>query len=414
MTDFSNKDNIYFDGAADTAVSLDVQNAMKPYLSGGFVGNAHSIHDYGISASDALSKARQSILEDFGFSHDDGAECFFTSGATESNNWAIYGSLDGADIEHSITLVGATDHASIINPAFRAQKERHTNVCLLDPTPVSGTIGKYGIEKILGRLDRARSVSLLALSAVNNETGAVNDVSGICGCLYDMKMPPSHILIDCTQALSCGKSQMDLRALYPYKSLISFGGHKIFGPQGIGALICLPWACPPHPFIIGGEQEKGYRAGTSNVAGAVGLAAAVHGIRECDFRKEMQEFRQKMLRAFMRLDPECHENGCGEPNILNITIGARLLGKMFPFYPKPWVGDACAQCFNTELKISVSAGAACSASSDGAEPSHVLLAMGLTKDEISRTVRFSFSGQTTPEDIDEAIRRIDETAKGNK
>lgn len=415
--DSQERNCLYFDGAADTAVAPDVFYAMKPFMSDGFVGNAHSIHDYGIKASMALEESRKTILNCFNLDPNK-AKCFFTSGATESNNWAIQSTLSDFSIKGKagVVLVGSTDHDSIRMPAAKASQG--TPIIQLEPTPKTGSIGSYGalkaIDLILKMKPTVSSVFLLAISAVNNETGAINDVKGICDELKKANLYPEHILVDCTQALSCGKSRMDLVSLYPAESWISFGAHKIFGPEGIGALICMPGVMPPRPFIVGGEQENGFRAGTSNVSGAVGLATAVKLIDEMDIVDTMKDYRDIILKTFTDLDPECHENGQGEPNILSVTLTEGLLKRLFPNYTDKWTGDLCAQLFNTELGIAVSAGAACSASSIGAQPSHVLLAMGMSPKEIARTIRFSFSGETPREDIVDAVDRIKQVAERNK
>lgn len=404
---------LYFDGAADTAVAPDVFYAMKPFMSEGFVGNAHSIHEYGIRASVALAEARETIMDCFGLSLNT-SRCVFTSGATESNNWAIQETLGAEDAKGTFALVGMTDHASIVEPALKASRG---TVLELEPTPNEGSIGMYGISRAIATMIKLKpdaTVSLLAISAVNNETGAINNVKVICDELKKANLSPKHILIDCTQALSCGYPEMALSSLYPAGSWISFGGHKIFGPEGIGALICLTGASVPPPFIVGGEQELGFRAGTSNVSGAVGLAAAVRLIKEMDINDTMSKYRKTILETFLSLDPKCHENGNGKPNILSVTITEALLNRMFPNHEGAWSGDDCAQAFNSQLGIAVSAGAACSASSHGALPSHVLLAMGMQPEEIARTVRFSFSGETPAEDITDAVARIQNAAGKGK
>lgn len=426
---------LYFDGAADAPVMKESFDAMKPFLTHGWVGNAHSVHANGIEASMALSNAKSDILSSLGF-EPDSAECVLTSGASEGNNMVVRSCLANkmksfADKEKFVAVVGATEHESLSDPVNFYSRLHHggekwSNSVILGVNPSTGAIDRYSALKTIQVLNAIRDfrgtgviASLLALSPVNNETGVCNDVEGVFDEFQKGQIPVMYSLLDCTQSLSCGAMEMDLAHQFPDFDYFVFGAHKIGGPEGVGGIIARKWQSQNHyvdpetcdllPLILGGSQERGLRAGTSNVCGAVGMASALKSLRKKDLYGRFCAMHDGLIAGLREMDPGLRINGWGRPNIVSATLSEEFAQRLTKA-TKPLEGDELTQFFNMNLGISVSAAAACSAG-DGIKPSHVLTAMGLSPQEIGRTVRFSFAWDADSKDVVECLKRIKECVK---
>lgn len=427
---------LYFDGAADAPVCPEAYKAMKPFLTHGWVGNAHSVHANGIEASMALNQAKEDILTSLGFDSAN-AECILTSGASEGNNMVIRSCLVDnkaklfADRERFIAVVGATEHESLLDPANFYSRLRHggkewSNLVTLDVNPSTGAVDRYSALRTIQPLNGIRSfhgtsviVSLLALSPVNNETGVCNDVEGVFDEFQRGQIPVMYSLLDCTQSLSCGAMEMDFAHQFPDFDYFVLGAHKIGGPEGVGAVIARKQqshkcyvnseTCDLRPLIFGGSQEHGLRAGTSNVCGAVGMAAALKSLKKKDLYGRFCAMHDGLIAGLRGMDPDLKINGWGRPNIVSVTFSEGFAQRLTKA-TKSLEGDELTQFFNMSLGISVSAAAACSAG-DGIKPSHVLTAMRLSPQEIGRTIRFSFAWNADPKDVVECLERIKECAR---
>ncbi len=357
---------IYLDYAATTPVRAEVLEAMLPFFSEQF-GNPDSPHACGRRAAGALLDARDEIAALLGVRS---AEVYFTSGGTEADNWAVRGVARGG--EDGI-LLSPVEHAAVLQPASRSGRRRI--VCRV------GEDGIVSPDHVRELLAREGGVSLVCVMAVNNETGCVQPVQELAEAAHARG---AYFFSDCVQAAcSC-----DLKALARCCDALALSAHKVGGPKGVGALIVRK-GVPLTPLIVGGEQERGLRGGTSNVAGVVGFARALalaQAEREAFVRRTeslRDGFEQRILCALggeVRAD-----GGRRAPNISHLTFargGTAFLAAL------DLAGVAC------------SGGAACSAHS--AQPSHVLTAMGRSAQEALRGVRFSFGRETTAEEVREA------------
>lgn len=327
----------YFDNAATTPVDPLVLDEMLPFLRDEF-GNANSPHGWGSRARAAVERARQRIAEALGA--DDPSQVIFTSGSTESNNWALRAFRSGS--------VGPFEHESVRAPAeakgFKVLDNDGWNV---EPA----------------------SSELVSHMLVNNETGMHFD-------LAPMRANTHCLHSDITQAV--GKVAEPLSGL----DLASFSSHKVHGPKGVGALFVRDPASTPYPLLLGGEHEFGARAGTLNVAGIVGfgLACALAEEHRTSMWQHALSLRELVIEALRDVqDVEFHSMGV--PHILAISF-LGLEGETI-------VLEADARGFG------IGSGAACSTGST--EPSHVLTALGIEPDWIRGTVRISFGRYNSKE-----------------
>ena len=359
---------IYLDYAATSPLREEALEAMLPYFKEAF-GNPDSLHACGRRAAAALQRARDAIAAALGVQP---SEVYFTSGGTEADNWAARGIARGGAAEKF--LVSPVEHAAVLS-AVSAHRE-HV-VCRV------GEDGVVSPDHVRDLLAASGGVSLVGVMAVNNETGCVQPVAELAAAAH---AAGAYFFSDCVQAAaSC-----DLKELARHADALALSAHKVGGPKGVGALV-VKKGVPIAPLIAGGEQERGLRGGTSNVAGAVGFARALslaQAEREAYIRHTgslRDAFEQRIL---AELGSEVRADGARRvPNISHLTFargGTAFLNAL------DLAGVAC------------SGGAACS--SHSAQPSHVLMAMGRSAEEALRGVRFSFGRETTAE---EAARAAD-------
>jgi cysteine desulfurase len=370
---------IYLDHNATTDIHPAVAEAMAPYLFG-LVGNASSLHSEGRLARRALEDARDQVAEFIGTASD---TVTFTSGATEANNLAILGtfaSFRSGGSGH--LLVSAVEHPSVLAPAKALEALGHH--LALWPVDSAGRLRMERAEDLL-----APHPDLVAVMAANNEVGTLlpfEDLAALCanrGIRWH---------VDAVQW--AGRLPLTFPD-HPGGSM-SISAHKFGGPRGIGALI-LHREQRIRPQILGGDQERGRRAGTESVALAVGLGAAcASAARELSSRNRTlvtleAAFMEEIQRSgvpYVRNGPE------REGERLPGTVSLRLMGVS---------GETLLMGLDL-LGLSVSLGSACSSGS--LMPSHVLQAMGLNKVENLETIRVSFGARQTEADAREAARRI--------
>lgn len=356
---------IYLDYAATAPLKREVFDAMLPYLGPKF-GNPDSTHAFGREAAYAVTVARDKVAEILGVS---AQEIYFTSGGTESDNWAVR-NLGGKS-----ALLSPIEHRAALSAA-----ELREGGFRLSPVGRDGIVGAEQIESFLDD-----NTGLVCVMSVNNETGAIQpikEISQICG---RRKIP---LFCDCVQAAL----SQDLKALCAQADAISLSGHKLGAMKGVGALM-VKKGIPLRPLIAGGEQERGLRGGTLNVAAIVGFAKALELAQQgreefCARTQRLSElFREKIFSA---LHDDVRQDGeVRAPNLLHLTF--RCAGRSF--------------LQSLDLNgVAASGGAACSAQSE--LPSHVLLAMGRTEEEALRGVRFSFGAETTEEEVLRAAQTV--------
>ncbi len=366
---------VYLDNNATTPVLPEVLEAMHPYFGERF-GNASSIHHHGQETRAAVERARESVAKLLSCR---ASEVVFSSGGTEADNLAIFGLVQPGD--HVIT--STVEHHAVLN----ACKHLAAKGCEVTHIPVDG-------RGLVDPADVKRAIrpntKLISVMFANNETGVVQSLAEIGKIAAEAEV---YFHTDAVQA--AGKIAIDVNQIGCY--LLTISGHKMHGPQGVGALYVRK-GTPLEPMLYGGRHERQRRAGTENVPGIVGLgkaaALAVAGLQRGDDTK-MAAARDHLERELLKIEAT-GLNGEGAPRIPTTTN----------IYFDGIEGEALVIAL--DLKgLAVSTGAACS--SGAIEPSHVLTAMGLRQERAKASIRFSLGKQNTPEDVDFALGLIPET-----
>jgi cysteine desulfurase len=348
---------IYLDCNATTPVDPRVVEAMLPHLTEGF-GNAASVdHYYGHEAQQAVEQAREQVAALIGA---EASEIVFTSGATEADNIAVLGAAARAGDESEI-VVSAIEHPAVLEAA----RQLGDRVKLI---PVSGE-GIVDPAEVRSRL--TAKTALVSVMAANNETGAIQPVDEI-GAVCAEADVPFHT--DAAQALRHLALDVDRSDI----SLLSMSSHKMYGPKGVGALFVRKRRCRMKlaPLHFGGGQERGLRPGTANVPGIVGFGVAAELARrerKADARRELS-LKQRLI-----TDLEKAGVGLNVPVEVSLpqTLSARFSG----------IG-ARALMHATRDQLAFSSGSACATTK--VEPSHVLLAQGLSSEAVGESIRLSF------------------------
>ena len=370
------KNTIYADYQATTPVDPRVLEKMLPFWSDSF-GNPHSNdHIVGWKAAEAVRESQTSVAALIGADPD---EIVFTSGATEANNLALFGLARRAPPSRRRILVSAIEHKCVLGAA-RALEEREGFTVEMVPVDGEGFVDLGILESMLDG-----SVLAASIMAVNNEVGTIQDLSAIAALLAG-----HGIIFHCDAAQA--PCAMNVSQLAEYADLISLSGHKIYGPQGIGALyVRRDLQTEIEPLIYGGGQQNGLRSGTVPVPLCVGMAAAAEIVEAEGFRERPEVAKQRNLFVNLLSDS-------GFP----ITINGPAWDRRHPGNANLRFDGWAAQDILGALQpgLAASTGAACT--SGIPEPSHVLSAMGLSVNEADSSVRFSFGRFTTEGAVHEA------------
>ncbi len=371
---FTPGDRIYLDHAATTPLDPDVQQAMAEVQVGPF-GNPSSVHATGRHARAELDRARRQVADALGAQPH---EIVFTSGGTEANNLAIAGIARSADRGH--TAVSAIEHHAVLRAAW-ALRDRGFEISeiLVD---VHGLVTPDALAAQL-RPDTA----LVSIALANNEIGTVQDISTLARIAHDAG---ALVHTDAVQAVG----QLDINVDRLGVDLLSLSGHKIYGPKGIGALYVRD-GVELEPLAWGGAQEMGRRAGTENVAAAVGLAHALTAA--CVLRRTMNsrlaELSGALVDAVLAHVP--HARLTGHPTSRVPTIASFAFANV----------DAEPLLINLDLDgVDASSGAACEAGS--VEPSHVIEALGLPPPYRRGPLRLSLGRATTRGEVLRATKIV--------
>ena len=367
---------IYVDNAATTAVSETALQAMLPYFREHY-GNPSSIHRHGQEAQKALEGARRTVASAIGALNN---EIFFTSGGTESDNWAIESVCELKRAKGSHIIASAIEHSAVLKTLEKVQK-RGFEITLLKPDKRGQITAEQLKESI-----RAETI-LVSIMTANNVVGTILPVKELCDTAHQNG---SLFHTDAVQAAA--HIPLNVRTLGI--DLLSMSAHKFHGPKGVGALFSKLPLLPP-PYLTGGGQERGRRSGTENVAGIAGMAAAIKEGTEnlSQNNKKITANRDKLIENVLTIpgasltgDPVNRLPGLASFLFEGIEHAAFIINKL------------------NEHGICASSGSACSASSK--EASHVLTALGYDKSAAHGTLRISLSEYNTEEEIDVIINKL--------
>jgi cysteine desulfurase len=368
---------IYMDANATTPLLPEVFEAMRPFWIEHF-GNASSIHQQGQYARAAVDQARESVAR---LLHCRASEVVFTSGGTESDNLALFGTLSEGD--HLITT--AIEHHAVLHAA-ESLAARDIEVTFLPCTP-KGLIEPAALEAAL-----RPNTKLVSIMFANNETGVIQPIAELARIAH-----AAGALFHTDAVQAAGKQPLDLSPKGALKDidLLTLSGHKIYAPKGIGVLF-VRRSVRLAPMLHGGSHERQRRAGTENVAAIVGLGKAAELAQEWlgnEGSAQLTALRDRLEQGILSQVEECGFNGGGAPRVANTT------NLYFDHV------EAEALVIALDLKgLSVSGGSACQ--SGATEPSHVLTAMGLTPARARASIRISLSKLTTEEEVDHALTLI--------
>jgi cysteine desulfurase len=386
---------LYLDHAATTPLLSEAREAMNPWLEDGF-GNPSSLHAEGRKAKDALDAARETLSEAFGCLF---AEVIFTSGGTEGANLAILGAaLANEDARRTRVLLSATEHHCVLGT--RPALERLGYRVELLPVDDCARLRLDALEEALGP-----DVLLVSTMHANNELGTFNDIRAIAELAH---RHGTIVHTDAVQTFMCGsgfqpEKDESLKLLFsgwkpePHGAdLITFSSHKVYGPRGAGA-IYVRAGTKLKPLVAGGGQERELRGGTENVAAIVGFAAAVSALQTqrppaSAQRRARDHFLSRLdIEGLVRSVPASVDALPGHAHVRTRGIEAETMLIVLD-----------------RMGVSASSGAACSSGS--LEPSHVLLACGLSTQEAKEGLRFSFGRWATVEEAEDAAERVSQAA----
>lgn len=372
---------VYMDNAATTKLSPDVLNAMMPYLTD-IYGNASSVHAFGREAREGVEHARNQVAAAINASPD---EIFFTAGGTESDNMAIKGVAHKYAKKGKHIITTAIEHHAVLHTCEALEKEGYEVTYL--PVDEDGLIS---VEQV--RAAMRDDTILVTVMFANNEVGTIEPIAEI-GALCRERNVLFHT--DAVQAVC--HVPIDVKAMNI--DLMSISAHKFHGPKGIGALYCRK-GIVLEPVIVGGAQERKRRAGTENVAGIVGLGAAIeraHKNMAADMAR-VSALRDKLISGILKNIPHVKLNGHPTQRLpQNVNFSIRYIE-----------GESILLMLDIN-GIAASSGSACTSGS--LDPSHVLLAMGIPHEIAHGSLRLTLSDMTTDEEVDYVLETLTKTVK---
>lgn len=375
------KKTIYLDNAATTSLDPRVLEAMMPFLTDVY-GNGSSIHTMGRKAKSAVENARKKVAALLNTSP---SEIFFTSGGTEANNTVLRGVAESMGIQHFIT--SPLEHHAVLHPLEHFEKSGNAHLHLIEPEQ-NGALSMENLEALL----KMHQPALVSLMHGNNEIGNILNIEEVAALCREHKA-----LFHSDTVQTVGKLPIDLQAWNI--DFINGSGHKFHGPKGVGFLY-INARNQIAPYMMGGAQERNMRGGTENVAGIVGLAAALElAINEREARKsKILSLKSHFKNSLVESIPGVQFNGASG-DLENSLY--HVLNVSFPAHP-----DNEMLLFSLDIEgICVSGGSACSSGTDIG--SHVLSALQVPEERAN--IRFSFCEHNTKEELDqvmEILKRI--------
>ena len=383
-------ERIYLDNASTTKIDSSVLEAMMPFLTDKF-GNASSIHSFGKTAKVLLEDTRDLIASSLGVTS---PEIFFTSGGTESNNFAIKGIATGFFGSKKIHIISSlAEHSAVLDTLKFLETKFDFDVTYLKPIP-GGAVDPVDVENAV-----SESTFLIALMHSNNETGAITDIKKIADIAHS-----NEVVLHTDTVQSFGKLRLNIKELGSDTAIIS--AHKIYGPKGISALY-IKKGTHVEKFLHGGMQERDMRGGTENIPAIAGFKRAVEMVNE-RLKEDVAHYLQ--LREILIQDLKYNFgeavrfNSLADiemtlPNILN-----------FSFDKNRVEFDDEMLLILLDLKgIAISGGSACTSGTH--KPSHVLLALGYDAKSALGAVRVSFGRENTLHDVEKFVAALKEIVK---
>ena len=374
---------VYLDNAATTKPAAEVVEAMLPFLTEEF-GNPSGLYEIATANKKAVNQARRQLAALLNCDH---REIFFTSGGTESDNWALIGIAEQMESRGRHIITSSIEHHAVLHSCDYLKK-RGFEISYL-PVGEDGLIDPKSLQKAM----RDDTV-LVSVMYANNEIGTIQPIAELCKIAHK-----NGALFHTDAVQAVGQIPIDVKVLDV--DLLSMSAHKLNGPKGVGALY-IKEGIKLQPFQHGGAQERGRRAGTENVPAIVGLGKAA----ELAMRRLLDEQALKSVAEQQRLRDYLIER------ILSEIPYARLTGHRTQRLPgnasfcfQFTEGEALLVLFDME-GICASSGSACTTGSR--EPSHVLTAIGVPPEVIRGSIRLTLSHETTQEEIDYTIEKMKE------
>jgi cysteine desulfurase len=365
----------YLDHAATTPVLPDVRDAMIGALEDDY-GNPSSIHAYGRRAREIVEVARERVAAAIGASP---SEIVFTGGGTEADNLALKGAASKLRGQGRHVVVSAFEHHAVLDAAGRLGREGFDVTVV--PVPRTGVVDPEAVADAV----RAGTI-LVSVMAVNNEIGTIQPISDI---VTAVKRANSNTLVHTDAVQALGNLPVDVLAWGV--DLAAFAAHKLGGPKGVGALYVRS-GVPVEPLIHGGGQERGLRSGTLNVPSIAGFGAAAEiAAKEVNEKAErLTELRGRLLDGVRAAIPDVVVNG---------DLERRVVGNLNVCIPGA-DGEALLLLLD-QAGIACSSGSACA--SGALDPSHVLLAIGVSRALAAGSLRFSLGRSSTEADVDAVL-----------
>ncbi|MGF7431524.1 cysteine desulfurase NifS [Thermoanaerobacterium thermosaccharolyticum] len=366
---------IYLDNAATTPIRSEVLNSMMPFFDNRF-GNPSALYSYGQEAKKAIEEARDKVAAAIGASED---EIFFTSGGTESDNWALKGAAYALKDKGNHIITSSVEHHAILHTCQYLENQGFEITYL--PVDEYGLVDPNELKRAI-----KDNTILVSIMYANNEIGTIEPIEELVKVAHD-----KGVLFHTDAVQAVGNVPIDVKNLDV--DMLSMSAHKIYGPKGVGALY-IRKGLRIDTLLQGGAQERNRRAGTENVAGIVGFGTAIELITKNidEHIKKLTRLRDKLIDGILKI-PYTRLNGHPIKRLPgNVNVSFEFVD-----------GESLILSLDME-GICVSSGSACTAGS--IDPSHVLLAIGLPEEIAHGSLRLTIGEENTEEEIDTVINKL--------
>lgn len=366
---------IYLDNAATTPVRPEVLNAMMQFYKDRF-GNPSALYSYGQEAKKAIEEARDKVAAAIGASED---EIFFTSGGTESDNWALKGAAYALKDKGNHIITSSVEHHAILHTCQYLENQGFEITYL--PVDEYGLVDPNELKRAI-----KDNTILVSIMYANNEIGTIEPIEELVKVAHE-----KGVLFHTDAVQAVGNVPVDVKKLNV--DMLSMSAHKIYGPKGVGALY-IKKGLRIDTLLQGGAQERNRRAGTENVAGIVGFGSAIELITKNidEHMEKLTKLRDKLIDGILKI-PYTRLNGHPIKRLPgNVNVSFEFID-----------GESLILSLDME-GICASSGSACTAGS--IDPSHVLLAIGLPEEIAHGSLRLTIGEENTEEEIDEVINKL--------